>query len=316
MASEIPPVLDTVAAARAVMLASDRSVLVPTMGDLHDGHLDLVRHGRRIGPVVVSIFVNPTQFAPGEDFERYPRRLQEDLEKLAPFEVAGVFAPAVDEMYPAGDSTRVDVAGVSGPLCGRHREGHFQGVATVCTKLFAGLRPRVAVFGEKDAQQCLVLHRLVRDLRFDVDLMFVPTRREPDGLAMSSRNRYLEGEERRTAVALSRGLERGGELLRAGERDVFVVERAVIDTLEAEGVRRDYAELRGVPDLGRVERVGGRMVLAVAGHVGRARLIDNRCFHVDDDGVREAPLLDDHTPDAVLRRWSTDGRHENPGSRR
>ena len=279
-------------------------VLVPTMGDLHEGHLSLVRVGAELGDVVVSIFVNPTQFAPGEDYDRYPRRLQADLERLAPFGVRGVLAPSVEEMYPPGESTRVEVRGLQDPLCGRHREGHFLGVTTVCTKLFAGVRPDLAVFGQKDAQQCLLLHRLVRDLLFDVDLVFAPTVREGDGLAMSSRNRYLEGEERSVAAGLSSSLQSGLETLRTGERDTAAVESVLLARLQSGGVDVDYAEVRTVPDLEHPARVEGRVLLAVAGRVGAARLIDNLCLEVDASEVREAPLVDACTPEAARARWA------------
>ena len=299
-----PAVWTTAAQARDALRGHDVWALVPTMGDLHEGHLDLVRAAAAVGPVVVSVFVNPTQFAPGEDYDRYPRRLESDVERLAALGVVGVFAPEVEEMYPPGESTRVDAGAVARPLCGSHREGHFEGVATVCTKLFAALRPPVAAFGEKDAQQCIVLHRLVTDLRFAVDLLFVPTRREDDGLAMSSRNRYLEGDERVTARALSEGLRRGRELLAGGERDVSAIESAVAGHLRAAGVAPDYAELRQVPSLAHEDTVGGRVLLAVAGRVGRARLIDNHCFDVDATTVRPASLFDEHTPEAVAARWA------------
>lgn len=302
--TERPAVWTTIAAARDAMRDVPAWVLVPTMGDLHEGHLDLVRAASAVGPVVVSVFVNPTQFAPGEDFERYPRRLESDVEALAALGVHGVFAPAVEEMYPPGESTRVDAGAVAQPLCGQHREGHFEGVATVCTKLFAGLRPPVAAFGEKDAQQCLVLHRLVTDLRFDVDLMFVPTRREDDGLAMSSRNRYLEGAQRTTARALSEALRVGQSLLEDGERDVATIEEAVDELFRARNVEPDYGELRRIPDLEHDETAAGRVLLAVAAYVGAARLIDNHCFDLTDESARRVPLLDDHTPDAVARRWA------------
>lgn len=168
-------------AAAGFRAAGDRIVLVPTMGDLHAGHLALVRAGLPFGRVVVSIFVNPTQFAPGEDFDNYPRQLDADLARLAPLGVAGVFAPAPDEIYPPGESTRVEVQGLSAPLCGAHREGHFLGVTTVCAKLFILSSCDLAVFGQKDAQQCLVIRRLVQDLRLDMDLLFVPTVREEGG---------------------------------------------------------------------------------------------------------------------------------------
>lgn len=299
-----PTVWTTRVAARQALRDEPVWALVPTMGDLHDGHLDLVRAASAVGPVVVSVFVNPTQFAPGEDYDRYPRRLEADVDELADLGVVGVFAPEVEEMYPPGESTRVDAGAVARPLCGQHRKGHFEGVATVCTKLFAGLRPPIAAFGEKDAQQCLVLHRLVTDLGFDVDLMFVPTRREEDGLAMSSRNRYLEGDQRETARALSEALRIGEEALESGEREVATIEEAVASHFRTRGVTPDYGELRRVPDLAHEERVEGRVVLAVAGYVGRARLIDNRCFDVTGAGARRVPLLDDHTPDAVARRWA------------
>lgn len=298
-----PTVWTTTATARDALRDVDAWALVPTMGDLHEGHLDLVRAAATVGPVVVSVFVNPTQFAPGEDFDRYPRRLESDVERLAALGVTGVFAPGVEEMYPPGESTRVDAGAVAQPLCGQHREGHFEGVATVCTKLFAGLRPDVAVFGEKDAQQCLVLHRLVTDLCFDVDLMFVPTRREDDGLAMSSRNRYLQGAERETARALSEGLGLGYTLLKRGERDVATIEAAIAAHFAERGVVPDYHELRRIPDLAHQEGATGRVLLAVAAYVGAARLIDNHCFEVTDDGARRVPLLAQHTPDAVARRW-------------
>jgi pantoate--beta-alanine ligase len=302
-----PVLWTTVSVARAGLARRTASarplVLVPTMGDLHDGHLALVRAGRELGDVVVSIFVNPTQFAPGEDFERYPRRLQEDLEQLAPLGVQAVFAPTVEEMYPRGESTRVEVHGIGDPLCGRHRPGHFVGVSTVCTKLFVILRPRIAVFGQKDAQQCLLLHRLVRDLRLDLDLVFVPTVRERDGLAMSSRNRYLRGAEREAATVLSRALAAGRGALEEGEREVAGIESVVAAQLRRGGADVDYAELRSVPDLDHPARAAGRMLLAVAAHVGKARLIDNLCVQVEDLTVREAPLLDEHTPAAVRARW-------------
>ncbi len=278
-------------------------VLVPTMGDLHAGHLALVAAGLQLGDVIVSIFVNPTQFAPGEDFERYPRRLQEDLEKLTPLGVTAVFAPTVQEIYPAAESTRVEVHGLGDPLCGQHRAGHFVGVSTVCAKLFVICSPQIAVFGQKDAQQCLILHRMVRDLRFDLDLVFVPTVRESDGLAMRSRNRYLQDEQRIVARTLSSALRTGQRVIAAGERNVAVIERAVRDHLEKQAIRVDYAELRTAADLEHVAQAQGRMVLAVAGHVGRARLIDNLCLEIGAHTVVEAPLFDAHTLESTRARW-------------
>jgi pantoate--beta-alanine ligase len=272
------------------------------MGDLHQGHLDLVRIARSFGPTVVSIFVNPTQFAPGEDFERYPRRLEEDVEKLAVLDVDAVYAPAVDEIYPAGEQTRVEVHGLTDPLCGQHREGHFLGVTTVCTKLFNIVRPEIAVFGQKDAQQCLVIDRLLRDLHLDVDLCIGPTGRAEDGVALSSRNRYLDDPERIRARALPRALDLAEAALREGRRHTEEIEAILHRHFVQAEVDLDYAELRSVPDLGRPQTAEGRILVAVAAKVGAARLLDNRCFEVGSE-VEVAPLLDACTPSAVERRW-------------
>jgi len=281
----------------------DRIVLVPTMGDLHEGHLSLAREGLPFGKVVVSIFVNPTQFAPGEDFDNYPRRLADDVAKLEKLGVAGIFAPTPDEMYPEGETTRVEVRGLTEPLCGAHREGHFLGVTTICTKLFIATGCDLAVFGQKDAQQCLVIRRLVIDLGLPTDLLFVPTVREASGVAMSSRNRYLKGEERDRARSLSRALGAGHELLVEGERDVSQIEAAMLDSLRRSGVEPDYAELRTVPDLSHPEAASGRVLLAGAAYVGKARLIDNLSLEVGDS-VTEVPLLDEHAPAALAARWA------------
>jgi pantoate--beta-alanine ligase len=278
-------------------------VMVPTMGDLHAGHLELVRIGRELGEVIVSVFVNPTQFAPGEDFERYPRQLASDREALIPFDVSAVFAPAIEEIYPEGDCTWVEVERLSEPLCGQHRPGHFRGVTTVCTKLFTIVRPDVVVFGQKDAQQCLIIHRLLTDLRFPIQMIIGPTVRQADGLALSSRNRYLEGAERDRALGLSRALAAARARLESGERRTAQVELCMVRELTRSGIHVDYAELRTVPSLQRRDRVDGRTLLAVAARVGTARLLDNLCLHVDANAVREAPLLDECTVQAAhLRR--------------
>lgn len=290
------------AALAELRAAGERIVLVPTMGDLHEGHLALVRAGLPFGRVVVSIFVNPTQFAPGEDYELYPRRLEEDLSKLAPLGVTGVFTPAPTEMYPEGESTRVEVQRLTEPLCGVHREGHFLGVTTICTKLFILTGCDLAVFGQKDAQQCLVIRRLVLDLGLSADLLFVPTVREDGGVAMSSRNRYLQDTDRTRAQSLSAALAAGRGALERGEREVARVEAAVLDVLGDAGVEPDYAELRQIPDLEHPDRAFGRMLLAVAGYVGKARLIDNLCLEIGDS-VSEVPLLDEHAPPALTARW-------------
>jgi len=265
-------------------------VLVPTMGALHEGHLSLVRRAAEIGPVVVSIFVNPTQFGPGEDFEAYPRDLAEDLGLLEPLGVRGVFAPPVAEVYGEPGEVTVQPGRRAEDLCGASRPGHFAGVLTVVAKLFGMIAPDVAVFGRKDAQQCLVIDQMVRDLRMPVRLVDAPTVREPDGLAMSSRNRYLDRAARRRALALSRALAAGRRLLEAGERSPDVLESAMEGAL-ADCDRVEYAAVRTVPDLDRPGRVSGRTLLAVAARVEPARLIDNLVLDVSAAGARDAALL-------------------------
>jgi len=299
-----PPVLTTEAELKEALAplweAQRPLVFVPTMGDLHRGHLSLVELGARLGPVLVSIFVNPTQFGPNEDYDAYPRDLRHDLDLLEQIDgVEAVFAPDAATMYPPDDTTFVEVTGVGEPLEGEFRPGHLRGVTTIVAKLFLLVRPGVAVFGQKDAQQCLVVRRMVEDLRFPLRLVFGPTVREEDGLAMSSRNRYLDGEQRKRATVLVRALRRGREALEQGERRADVVEALMLDQLRREGAEVDYAAVRRVDDLSPLERVEGRVLLAIAARVGSARLIDNFCLQVDEGGVREAPLRDDNTFEAV-----------------
>ena len=264
--------------------------LVPTMGALHEGHLELVRRAGELGSVVVTIFVNPTQFGPGEDFERYPRDLERDLDALAPLAPAAVYAPATEDMYPAPGGVAVTPGPRAGVLCGARRSGHFGGVLTVVAKLFLRTRPDVAVFGRKDGQQCLVIDEMVRDLDFPLRLVDVPTVREADGLALSSRNRYLDADQRRRALCLSRGLRALKDAIDAGERDGHKLEADLAAAL-AETDAPDYAEIRRVPDLARAERIEGRVIAAVAAQVGPARLIDNIVLDVDGTGAREASLF-------------------------
>lgn len=265
-------------------------VLVPTMGALHEGHLSLVRLGCKLGPVVVSIFVNPTQFGAGEDFDAYPRDLADDLAMLEPLGVEAVFAPEVSQMY--GDNGEVTV--LSGRraqgLCGGDRPGHFTGVLTVVAKLFGAVRPDVAVFGRKDAQQCLVISQMVEDLKMPVRLIDGPTIREPDGLALSSRNRYLGARDRDRALCLFKCLTAGRRLLAAGERRRDAVVAVMMRELAAAD-QVEYAEVRRVPDLESEEQVTGRILLAVAAQVGPARLIDNFVLEVTDHGVADGSLL-------------------------
>ncbi|HLK40963.1 MAG TPA: pantoate--beta-alanine ligase [Polyangiaceae bacterium] len=277
----LPTVVRLAAEARAfadAARAKGRRVgFVPTMGALHEGHLALVRAARaRAETVLVSIFVNPTQFGPKEDLSRYPRDLQGDLRKLERAGADAVFAPDAGEMYPPGDGTRVRVGAVAEPLCGVFRPGHFEGVATVVTKLFAIVGPSVAVFGRKDYQQWLVIRALTRDLFLPVEIVGHPIVRDPDGLAMSSRNAYLSPEERARALSLVRGLDLASRRFAAGERRARELERAARDTLAPAATSIDYVEVRDADTLAPIDAVvGERAVLAMACRVGSTRLIDN-----------------------------------------
>jgi pantoate--beta-alanine ligase len=251
------------------------------MGALHDGHLALVHEARRrCGFVAVTIFVNPTQFGPGEDLDRYPRDLEGDLAKLDG--VDAVFAPDVGAMYPPGDETRVNVGALAEPLCGRFRPGHFEGVATVVTKLLVLAGPCVAVFGQKDYQQLTIIRRLVTDLFLPVEVVGHPIHREKDGLAMSSRNAYLSTDERARAVLLSRGLAAAADLFAKGERDARTLRDAILLQVRRATNVIDYVDLvhpetlRPWPD---GERTDDRAVAAIACRVGTTRLIDNRVLH-------------------------------------
>jgi len=250
---------------------------VPTMGALHDGHLSLVRRVRAQADLtVVSIFVNPTQFGSSEDFARYPRDLVHDADVLAREGVDILFAPEADEMYPPGEATFVEVAGLSDKLEGRSRPGHFRGVATVVTKLFEIVAPHVAAFGQKDAQQVLIIKTLARDLMMDVEVLVLPTKREEDGLAMSSRNVLLTPDERRAARAIPRALEAVRTALEAGEREpgkLLAAGKAIL--VEAPLLRIDYVELVDPDKLDPVAKVQGAMLLVVAVFAGSTRLIDN-----------------------------------------
>lgn len=246
--------------------------LVPTMGALHDGHLSLVRRARaETNRVVVSIFVNPLQFGPSEDFACYPRQPEHDLELLHSEHVDLVYMPAVEEMYPEGATTRVRVHELDELLEGAHRPGHFEGVATVVTKLFNASRPHRAYFGQKDAQQAALITRMNADLDTGIEIVVLPTVREPDGLALSSRNAYLSREERSAAICLSRALRAANDLYLGGDRDPIRLRKAITDMLAFEPLARpDYAE---VVDPVRFTVPGRLAVLAV--RIGRTRLIDN-----------------------------------------
>jgi pantoate--beta-alanine ligase len=244
------------------------------MGFLHEGHLSLIRRAREeCETVVVSIFVNPKQFGEGEDLDAYPRDLDRDLELAHMADL--VFVPEGDEIYPPDFSTTVEVGDLTDVLCGAARPGHFAGVTTVVTKLFNIVRPDVAYFGQKDAQQAIVIRRLVRDLAMPVRIEVCPTVREQDGLAMSSRNAYLSGEERERALGLSRALRAAEAAVAAGRIDTDDVMAAAREQLQQAGIEPEYLELRSAQDLRPVERVNCSTLLAVAAQVGRARLIDN-----------------------------------------
>jgi len=254
--------------------------LVPTMGALHEGHLSLVRRAREeCDVVVVSLFVNPAQFGPAEDLGSYPRDEARDAE-LAEAEGADVlFAPPATEVYPDGFATNVEVDGVTGVLCGdseRRGSDHFAGVTTVVAKLFNMAQPDRAYFGQKDAQQAIAIERMARDLDMPVEVVVCPTVREPDGLAMSSRNAYLTADERDRAPAINRALEAADATVARGERSASAVLSAARAELSEAGIEPEYLELRSASDLQPVEQVNGSTLLAVAAQVGKARLIDNR----------------------------------------
>jgi pantoate--beta-alanine ligase len=252
--------------------------LVPTMGYLHEGHASLVRiaQERGCGAVAATIFVNPAQFGPGEDYEKYPRDEARDLAMLERAGAAAVYIPGVRDMYPEGYQTYVDVTDASRGLCGASRPGHFRGVATVVAKLFLAAKPHVAVFGEKDFQQLAVIRAMGRDLDFGIEIVGAPIVREPDGLAMSSRNAYLKGDDRDAARCLSRGLFQARDLFAGGERDAGALVAAARAAIEAEPrAALDYAEGR---DAGTLAPLSGRVdaiAILVAARVGPARLIDN-----------------------------------------
>jgi pantoate--beta-alanine ligase len=265
--------------ARKIRREQDRTIgLVPTMGALHEGHLSLVREARRMCDiVVVSVFVNPTQFGPGEDYERYPRDLTNDTALLTDYNVDYIFAPTAEEIYPKGFATYVNVEGLSDQLEGGSRPGHFRGVATIVTILLNTVRPDFAFFGQKDAQQALIIRRLVRDLALDAEIVILPTVREDSGLAISSRNLYLNTEEQASAAIIHQALSRAKTAYKEGERSASRLEILVRSTIELEPrARVDYVQVVDADSLQHLERIDERPVLiAVAAYIGKTRLIDN-----------------------------------------
>lgn len=261
----------------------ERIAFVPTMGNLHRGHLELVRRGREVAQrVVSSVFVNPLQFGPNEDFSRYPRTLAQDQAALVAAGADLLFAPAAQEVYPRGMAglTRVSVPEISNILCGQFRPGHFDGVTTVVSILFNLVHPDVALFGEKDYQQLFVIRRMVSDLHMPIEVIGVATEREPDGLALSSRNQYLTGDERRLAPELYATLCEVAEKLKAGRRDFSALCYAGIKRLEASQFRPQYLEVRA-QDLGEPRRDGDRFAILAAAYLGKTRLIDNVTVSTD-----------------------------------
>ncbi|GJE45186.1 Pantothenate synthetase [Methylobacterium soli] len=264
------------AAVEAWRRQGESVVLVPTMGALHAGHLALVAHAKAIGRrAVVSIFVNPTQFGPSEDFARYPRDVAADLDRLAETGADAAWTPEIDTMYPPDFSTRIEVAGLTEGLCGAVRPGHFAGVATVVTKLLNQVRPDIALFGEKDFQQLQVIRRAVRDLDLGVEIRGVPTIREADGLALSSRNRYLDAAERAVAPRLHAVLARIAAALRAGAAAGPLLAEGVAELTAAGFGPVQYLEVRDAETLAPLERVEGPARVLAAAYLGRTRLIDN-----------------------------------------
>lgn len=271
---KIEEVRQWMAPARA---ASQRIGLVPTMGALHIGHVSLIEEAvRRCDVVVVSLFVNPTQFGPEEDFNKYPRPFEEDLAICRRHGVDVVFAPSPSEMYPRENLTWVNVTGITEPLCGRSRPGHFRGVTTVCTKLFNIVGPDVAFFGQKDAQQATVIRRMVADLNMPLEIVVCPTFRQSDGLAVSSRNQYLSEQQREDATAIYKALQEGRRMIEAGATDAVPVRErieAVIQRVPAMEI--EYVSLVDPETLQPIERLDGAVLIAVAARLGPARLIDN-----------------------------------------
>jgi pantoate--beta-alanine ligase len=274
----IPRIVEMQRWSDARRMEGKKIAFVPTMGFLHEGHLSLVHEGKqRADVVIVSIFVNPIQFNHQSDFATYPRNLDQDQRMLEEIGTDVLFYPEAGEMYPEGFQTAVEVDKVSQPLCGAFRPGHFRGVATVVAKLFNITKPHVALFGEKDFQQCVVIKRMVKDLNFDLEILAMPTIREADGLAMSSRNARLSPAERRTSLCLSRALQQAQDLVQQGERRASAVLQAVQQTIASEGgVRIEYISLCHPETLEEVNEIAVPTLLALAAWVGDVRLIDNR----------------------------------------
>ncbi len=262
---------------KAARRAGKKIGFVPTMGALHIGHISLIKAAKKkCDFVVVSIFVNPTQFGPGEDYNKYPRPIKEDLKICRKAGVDAVFAPSVEQMYPSRNLARVDVEKITAPLCGKSRPGHFRGVATVCTKLFNIVIPDVAFFGQKDAQQVAVIQRMVMDLNLPLKIIVCPTVREPDGLAVSSRNQYLNSQDRLDAVYVYKSLQKCREVFESGitESDKIIAEMKKI-LQQKSSIEIEYISIVNAKTLEDIDRIDGNALVAVAVRLGQTRLIDN-----------------------------------------
>lgn len=270
-------------AAVAELRAQAKTIgFVPTMGFLHQGHLSLVRSCRKKADVtVVSIFVNPLQFGPKEDFKDYPRDLDRDAQLLEREGVDFLFHPEADEMYPEGYKTIVEVTGLQDKLCGRSRPGHFKGVSTVVLKLFNIVQPNLAFFGQKDAQQALILKGMTRDLNLDVEIRILPIVRDPDGLALSSRNMYLDARERQAALVLTKSLAEAKRVFAKGEREAASIIATMKQLIGQEPLARlDYVEIVDLEKLNPVETIDRDVLVALAVYIGRTRLIDNTILEI------------------------------------
>ncbi|MDI6783785.1 MAG: pantoate--beta-alanine ligase [bacterium] len=251
--------------------------LVPTMGFFHDGHLNLMREAKKqCDKVVISIYVNPTQFGPKEDFSQYPRDLEHDLARAEEVGVDAVFVPSDKQMYPAGYKTYVKVESSSDKLCGRSRPGHFRGVVTIVTKLLNIVQPDILYLGQKDAQQAMLLSKMVKDLNMNSDVVMVPTTREPDGLAMSSRNKYLSPDERNQATVLYQSLQQAKNMIDTGERNSKKIITAMRELISQQpSVKIDYIAIVNPETLEGVQTIGNNVLIALAVYIGKTRLIDN-----------------------------------------
>jgi len=248
------------------------------MGYLHEGHLSLMRRARTDNDaLIISIFVNPAQFGPKEDFKRYPRSLKRDITLARQIGVDAIFYPSVKEMYPQDFLTYAGVRRLTEPLCGRFRPGHFEGVTTVCAKLFNAVKPHIAYFGQKDAQQAIVIKKMVKDLDFGLKMRILPTIRGSDGLAMSSRNKYLSRAQRKQALCLYKALNTAREMIKAGCLDAGLIKRRMFDTIRRSGrnAKADYIALADTNTLKDIKRIKGKALIALAVRIGKTRLIDN-----------------------------------------